>query len=170
MKRIGVLSDTHAYLDERVFHHFADCHEIWHAGDLGSDEVADKLENFKPLRAVAGNIDSYILKRRFGKNQRFLCENIDVFLTHIGGYPGRYAPEVRNILYCQPPKIFVCGHSHILKIIFDKNLNMLCINPGAAGQYGQQIVQTLVKFEIDGENIQNMQVIELAKKELKNER
>ncbi len=167
MKRIGVLSDTHNYLDERVFTHFADCDEIWHAGDIGTCEVADRLGAFKPLRAVYGNIDGYDLRTQFPQHNRFNCEDVSVWLTHIGGYPGKYAREVVPAIYNRPPKLFVCGHSHILKVQYDKQLDMLCINPGASGLYGFHSVRTLLKFDINGSDIQNMQVIELAPVQVK---
>ena len=165
MTRIGLLSDTHAYLDERIFHHFENCDEIWHAGDIGSLEVANKLKNFKPLRAVYGNIDGYEVRHLFPQHNRFSCENVSVWLTHIGGYPRRYAREVMPEIFKNTPKLFVCGHSHILRVMYDETLNMLCMNPGAAGQYGAQLIPTLLRFEIDNDNIQNLEVIELNKKQ-----
>lgn len=162
MTRIGLLSDSHGFLDEKVFSYFSNCDEIWHAGDIGSVEIADKLVAFKPLRAVYGNIDGHIIRSMFPLNNRFMCEDVDVWLTHIGGYPGRYAPEVRSELKKNPPALFISGHSHILKVLFDKRLNLLHINPGAEGKYGFHTVRTLVRFEIDGKNIQNLEVIKLA--------
>lgn len=166
MKRIGLLSDTHAMLDERIFEHFASCDEIWHAGDIGSLEVVNKLQDFKPLRAVWGNIDGYEIRTLFPQHNRFVCEGVKVWLTHIGGYPGKYDPMVRPAIFQQPPKLFICGHSHILKVKYDKNLDLLHINPGAAGKQGFHKVQTLVRFEIDGDKIQNLEVIELKPKEI----
>jgi putative phosphoesterase len=162
MTKIGLLSDTHSFLDERIYTHFDSCDEIWHAGDIGSPAVADALAAFKPLRAVYGNIDGAELRRMFPLHNRFLCEKVDVWLTHIGGYPGKYAPEIRSELFANPPQLFISGHSHILKVQFDKKLNLLHINPGAAGKYGFHTVRTLVRFEIEGKNIQNLEVIELA--------
>jgi putative phosphoesterase len=164
MKRIGLLSDTHGLLDERIFEHFATCDEVWHCGDIGSLEVANKLLKFKPLRAVWGNIDGYEIRTQFPQHNRFMCEGVKVWMTHIGGYPGKYDAAVRPDIYRQPPKLFVCGHSHILKVKYDKTLDLLHINPGAAGKYGFHLVQTLVRFEIDGEKIQQLEVIELNKK------
>ena len=164
MKRIGLLSDTHGLLDERIFEHFATCDEVWHCGDIGSLEVANKLLKFKPLRAVWGNIDGYEIRTQFPQHNRFMCEGVKVWMTHIGGYPGKYDTAVRPDIYRQPPKLFVCGHSHILKVKYDKTLDLLHINPGAAGKYGFHLVQTLVRFEIDGEKIQQLEVIELNKK------
>lgn len=164
MTRIGILSDTHAYLDERVFEHFSQCDEIWHAGDWGSLEVVNKLQAFKPLRGVWGNIDGYEIRTIFPQHNRFLCENVKVWLTHIGGYPGKYDPLVRPAIFQQPPQLFVCGHSHILKVKYDKSLDLLHVNPGAAGKYGFHKVQTLVRLELDNGHIQNLEVIELAVK------
>lgn len=165
MKTIGLLSDTHGMLDKRIFEHFAECDEIWHAGDIGSLEIINKLQAFKPLRAVWGNIDGYDIRTQLPQHNRFMCENVKVWLTHIGGYPGKYDALVKPDLYRHPPKLFVCGHSHILKVQFDKTLDLLYINPGAAGKYGFHKVQTLIRFEIDGEKIQNLEVIELKAKE-----
>ncbi len=164
MKRIGILSDTHGLLDERVFEHFDGCDEIWHCGDWGSLDIVNKLEKFRPLRGVWGNIDGYEVRSLFPQHNRFMCENVKVWLTHIGGYPGKYDPLVRPAIFQQPPGLFVCGHSHILKVQFDKNLDLLHINPGAAGKYGFHKVQTLVRVEINGKNIQNLEIIELSPK------
>lgn len=163
MKRIGVLSDTHAFLDERIFEHFKECDEIWHAGDIGSTAVIEKLAKFKPLRAVYGNVDGGSVRINYPEFLSFKCEEVSVLLTHIGGYPGRYIPEAKQkIIECRP-NLFVCGHSHILKVQFDKTFNMLCINPGAAGLEGFHQVRTLLRFEIDGKEIQNLEVIEMPK-------
>ena len=161
MTRIGILSDTHGLLDERVFEHFENCDEIWHAGDWGSLEVVNKLQAFKPLRGVWGNIDGYEIRSLFPQHNRFRCENVKVWLTHIGGYPGKYDPLVRPAIFQQPPDLFVCGHSHILKVQFDRTYDILHINPGAAGKYGFHKVQTLIRLEIEGDKIQNLEVIEL---------
>jgi len=164
MTHIGILSDTHGMLDERIFEHFKNCDEIWHAGDIGSLDVVNKLQSFKPLRAVWGNIDSYEIRHLFPQHNRFMCEGVKVWLTHIGGYPGKYDALVRSAIFQHPPKLFVCGHSHILKVQPDKMLDLLHINPGAAGKYGFHQVQTLIRLEIDGETIANLEVIELDKK------
>ena len=161
MTKIGLLSDTHGMLDERVLEHFKQCDEIWHCGDWGSLEVFNRLSKYKPLRGVWGNIDGYELRSTFPQHNRFMCEGIKVWMTHIGGYPGKYDSSVRPAIYEQPPKLFVCGHSHILKVQYDKQLDLLHINPGAAGKYGFHKVQTLVRFEIDADKIQNLEVIEL---------
>ncbi|MDD2199406.1 MAG: metallophosphoesterase family protein [Bacteroidales bacterium] len=160
MTRIGLLSDTHGFLDKAYFDFFKDVDEIWHAGDFGDLTVADSIENFKPLRAVYGNVDGYDIRIRYPEHQKFRIEGISVWITHIGGYPGKYAPQVKPEIYHNPPKIFISGHSHILKVINDKNLGLLHINPGAAGNRGIHKVKTIIKFEIDGINVQNMQVFE----------
>ena len=161
MKRIGLLSDTHGYWDERYLKYFEDCDEIWHAGDIGSEEVADKLEAFRPLRAVYGNIDGQNLRLRFPEINRFTLEGAAVLIKHLGGYPRKYDPSVRSLLQEQPPALFTSGHSHILKVKFDPRLNLLHINPGAAGKYGFHQVRTLVRFCIEQGTFQNLEVIEL---------
>jgi putative phosphoesterase len=164
LTRIGLISDTHNYLDEAVFKHFETCDEIWHAGDFGTAEIATKLKAFKPLRGVYGNIDGNDIRCEFPEKLRFTCEEVNVLITHIGGYPGRYAPGIKTELIANPPLLFICGHSHILKIIYDEKLKCLHMNPGAAGIYGWHKVRTLIRFEIDGKNIKNCQVIELGKR------
>lgn len=164
MKRIGLLSDTHAYLDPKVFEYFAECDEVWHAGDWGSLEVVNRLMEFKPLRGVWGNIDSHEIRQIFPQHNRFMCEDVKVWMTHIGGYPGKYDASVRPDIFQHPPKLFISGHSHILKVKYDRNLDLLHINPGAAGKYGFHQVQTLVRFQVDGEKIQELEVIELKSK------
>jgi uncharacterized protein len=162
MTQIGLLSDTHGFIDDRIFHHFEKCNEIWHAGDIGTIETADRLASFKPLRAVYGNIDNHIIRSAYPLHNRFTCEKVNVWITHIGGYPGRYSPEIRKQLNSNPPKLFICGHSHILKVVHDKKLNLLHINPGAAGFSGFHHVRTLIRFIIDEENIKQLEVIELG--------
>ncbi|MDE3213241.1 MAG: metallophosphoesterase family protein [Bacteroidota bacterium] len=164
MTRIGLISDTHGYLDESVFKYFENCDEIWHAGDFGSRELAERLKKFKPLKGVTGNIDGYDLKADFPDMLIFHCEGVKVCIRHIGGYPGRYAPGVRTILLKECPKLFISGHSHILKIIYDDALGCLHINPGAAGIQGWHKTKTLVRFVIDGPDIKNCEVIELGKR------
>ena len=161
MTKIGLLSDTHGYLDEAVFKHFEDCDEIWHAGDFGSD-VADRLAAFKPLKGVYGNIDDKIIRQQFPEHLRFNCEQVDVWMTHIGGYPGKYAPAVREEIYNKPPKLFITGHSHILKVMFDPKIQCLHINPGAAGKSGWHKVKTLIRFCISDEKIHTLEAIELG--------
>lgn len=162
MKRIGLLSDTHGWWDSKYEKYFADCDEIWHAGDIGSMDLALQFEALgKPFRAVYGNIDDSKVRAAYPEFLRFTLEEVDVLMTHIGGYPGKYDPRVTNILYRNPPKLFVAGHSHILKVMFDKKLNCLHINPGAAGKYGFHKVRTLVRFSLDKGNISDLDVIEL---------
>jgi len=163
LKRIGLLSDTHGYLDKRIIEHFSLCDEIWHAGDFGTD-VADALKNFKPLRGVYGNIDGIKIRQQFPLNNRFTIDGLDVWITHIGGYPGHYDVKVKEEIHKNPPKLFICGHSHILKVMPDKKLNLLHINPGAAGKSGFHIMRTIIKFEIDNRIIKNLEVIELGKR------
>jgi putative phosphoesterase len=162
MQRIGVISDTHAFWDDKFTEYFSVCDEIWHAGDIGSEEVLNHLEMIKPVRAVYGNIDSHLVRIRCSGILRFRVEEVDVLLTHIGGYPGNYAPQIRREIYASPPALFVCGHSHIVKVMYDKSLKMLCVNPGAAGMSGFHQVRTLLRFVIDGSAIKDMEVIELA--------
>lgn len=161
MKRIGLLSDTHGYLDPCVFKHFSLCDEIWHAGDFGSLQVAEALASFKPLKGVYGNIDGPDIRCLYPEHLRFFCENVDVWITHIGGYPGRYSSQVKELMQLNPPKLFVCGHSHILKVIYDKQLNCLCLNPGAVGKHGWQKLRTLLRFCISETQIHTLEVIEL---------
>ena len=163
MTRIGILSDTHGYWDDRYLKHFESCDEIWHAGDIGSMEVAEKLAAFRPLRAVHGNIDSGDVRRTYPAIDRFTIEGTDILLKHIGGYPGKYDASIRQHLFVRPPRLFVCGHSHILKVQYDKTLNMLHINPGAAGIYGFHKVRTLVRFAIDHGEFKDLEVIEIKR-------
>ncbi|MGN0067906.1 MAG: metallophosphoesterase family protein [Bacteroides sp.] len=162
MKKIGLLSDTHGYWDERYVRHFESCDEIWHAGDIGSIEVADRLAAFRPLRAVYGNIDGRELRLRFPQTLRFEVEGAQVLIKHIGGYPGHYDPSVRGSLLTRPPQLFISGHSHILKVKYDKTLSMLHINPGAAGKQGFHRVRTLVRFVVDQGCFSDLEVIELG--------
>lgn len=164
MKRIGLLSDTHGCWDERYEDHFKDCDEIWHAGDIGSMEVVERFEAFRPFRAVYGNIDSNPLRAMFPEVNRFTLEGVDVMIKHIGGYPGRYESSIKRALYIQPPKLFISGHSHILKVQYDANLDLLHINPGAAGISGFHQVRTLVRFVLNEGNIEDLEVIELGKR------
>ena len=164
MTKIGLLSDTHSFLDDAVFKHFENCDEIWHAGDFGNIEVADKLAAFKPLKGVYGNIDGADIRLVYPENLRFNCENVDVWMTHIGGYPGKYSPQVRAEIYTKPPGLFICGHSHILKIMYDDKLHCLHMNPGAAGNQGWHKVRTIVRFTIDGKNMRDCEVIELGRR------
>lgn len=167
MTKIGLISDTHGYLDDAVFKYFNDCDEIWHAGDFGSKELADRLAAFKPLRGVYGNIDGQDIHYDYPENLSFTCEKVKVFMTHIGGYPPRYNSRVKPLLLAERPKLFISGHSHILKIMYDEPLQCLHINPGAAGNQGWHKQRTLVTLVIDGDNMKDCQVIELGKKNLK---
>ena len=162
MTRIGLISDTHSYLDDKVFKHFENCDEIWQAGDFGTLELADPLAAFKPLRGVYGNIDGKDIRAVYPEHNRFNCENVDVWMTHIGGYPDRYAPQIKSQIYLNPPKIFISGHSHILKVIFDKKIGTLHLNPGAAGKQGWHKVRSLIRFCISEEKIHTLEVIELG--------
>ncbi len=162
MKKIGLLSDTHGYLHPRIFEHFKDCDEIWHAGDIGTTDVLHQLEKFKPLRAVFGNIDGQDIRKQTSEDLLFTIEGVSVLMTHIGGYPGKYNRRVFDLILKHKPKLFICGHSHILKVIPDPKLHLLHINPGAAGIQGWHQVITLILFEINGEQIQNLRVVELG--------
>lgn len=162
MTRIGLLSDTHGYWDDRYEKYFSECDEIWHAGDIGTMELVDRLAAIRPLRAVYGNIDGGDLRLRFSERYRFRCEDVEVLMKHIGGYPGHYDASIRGSLFARPPKLFIAGHSHILKVLYDKTLQCLHINPGAAGIYGFHTKRTLVRFTIDGSEIKDLEVIELA--------
>lgn len=163
MLRIGLLSDTHGWWDDKFAEYFSSCDEIWHAGDIGSNEVADRLSALKPFKAVYGNIDGQSLRQEYPKINCFEAEGIKVMMTHIGGYPGRYAPEIRPELYKYRPKLFISGHSHILKVMYDQSIECLHVNPGAAGIYGFHEIRTLVRFTLDKGNISDLEVIELHK-------
>jgi putative phosphoesterase len=166
MTRIGLISDTHNFLDEKVFSSFAECDEIWHAGDFGTIGIADSIEERtgKTVKGVFGNIDGTDISTRFPEQLHFLCEGVQVFIKHIGGYPGRYAPGIKNEISLHNSTLFICGHSHILKIMYDDKLNCLHINPGAAGKQGWHTVRTIIQFVIDGKDIRDCQVIELGGK------
>ena len=162
MTRIGLLSDTHGYWDDRYVKYFESCEEIWHAGDIGSLELAERLAAVRPLRAVYGNIDGHDIRIRYPETARFTVDGADVLMKHIGGYPGKYDPSIRGQILVHPPKLFISGHSHILKVQYDKTLRLLHVNPGAAGKYGFHKVRTLVRFTIDKGSFSDMEVIELA--------
>ena len=164
MTKIGLLSDTHGYISDQELAYFKDCDQIWHAGDFGTIEVSDKIANFKPLRGVYGNIDGQDIRIVHPLHQRFTCEELDVYMIHIGGYPGRYNPSIRDYIKQNPPDLFISGHSHILKVMPDKKLNLIHMNPGAAGKYGFHQVRTMLRFDIDKKKIENLQVIELGKR------
>lgn len=164
MTRIGLLSDTHFYMDDAILNHLRECDEIWHAGDFGNIDVANQLSALKPIRGVYGNIDGYDIRSEFPETLRWNCEDVPVFMTHIGGYPGKYAPAIKKQLIAQPAKLFICGHSHILKVMYDEALQCLHMNPGAAGKQGWHQVRTLIRFTIDGPTIKDCQVVELGKR------
>ena len=164
MKKILLLSDTHSHIDEVILKYVDQADEVWHAGDIGNLEVTDTLKNHKPLRAVYGNIDDDKARMEFPLHNRFFCEGVDVWITHIGGYPGKYNQEFKTEITNNPPKLFICGHSHILKVIYDKKLQLLHMNPGAAGKSGFHQVRTMLRFVIDGEAIKDLEIVELGKK------
>ena len=168
MKNIGLISDTHGFLDENLFTHFENCDEIWHAGDFGTIEIAKRIRatvsNYgTALRGVYGNIDGQDIRNEFPEQLVFMCEEIKVMIRHIGGYPPKYNPETKRELLIHRPQLFISGHSHILKIMYDDKLQCLHMNPGAAGKQGWQKVRTIVRFAIDGKEIKNCEVIELGK-------
>ncbi|BAV94681.1 phosphodiesterase [Ichthyobacterium seriolicida] len=158
-----MLSDTHGHIDNTVIKYAKMSDEIWHAGDIGDIKVTDQLKNIKPIRGVFGNIDDHIIRREFPLHNRFFCEKISVWITHIGGYPNRYHSSIRDEINNNPPKLFICGHSHILKVMHDKKLDLLHMNPGAIGKVGFHRVRTMLSFIIDGDDIQKLQVIEIPR-------
>ncbi len=164
MKKILLLSDTHSHIDDTILKYVRLADEVWHAGDIGDLSVTDTIKKEKPLRAVYGNIDNNEARQEFPLHNRFMCEGVDVWITHIGGYPGKYSPAVREELMANPPKLFICGHSHILKVQFDKKLGLLHMNPGAAGVHGFHQVRTMLRFEINGDKIENLEAIEIGKR------
>ena len=164
MKKILLLSDTHSHIDDAILKYVDQADEVWHAGDIGDLIVTDTLKKRKPLRAVFGNIDDDKARLEFPLRNRFFCEGVDVWITHIGGYPGKYSPNIRKELTDNPPKLFICGHSHILKVIFDKKLNLLHMNPGAAGKSGFHVIRTMLRFVIDGDKIKDLEIIEIEKR------
>ena len=179
MTKIGLISDTHGWLDQQILHHFSECDEIWHAGDFGNIGIAEKLAgkrldethpdhqsltSSKRLRGVFGNVDGPDVRSVYPEKLHFTCENVRVFMTHIGGHPARYALGIKKEIQDNKSGLFICGHSHILKIIYDDKLNCLHINPGAAGRQGWQSVRTIVRLVIDGDNMKGCEVIELGKR------
>ena len=164
MKRIALLSDTHSYIDERILEYCKSCDEIWHAGDVGNAGVLDALEKIKPVKGVYGNIDGQEIRKRFPETLRFMCEDVDVMMTHIAGRPEKYAAPVKAIMKTNPPGIFICGHSHILLVKFVKEYNCLHLNPGAAGISGFHQKRTMLRFTIDRKDIRDMEVIELGRR------
>jgi len=163
MTRIGLLSDTHGWLHPGIYEFFKDSDEIWHCGDIGNIEIADELSEYKILKAVYGNIDGWDVRVKFPPYLSFQCEEVSVLMTHVGGYPGRYDAEARKKILFEKPGLFVCGHSHILKVIYDKKNELLHINPGAAGKFGLQQVITFIRFVIDGKDIRDLEICEHPK-------
>jgi putative phosphoesterase len=161
LTKIGLISDTHNFLDPSVLEHFKNCDEIWHAGDFGTSIIAEQLKSFKKLRGVYGNIDGYDIRSVYPEQLVFMCEEVKVMMRHIGGYPPSYNPETKKELLIHHPQLFISGHSHILKIMYDEKLNCLHMNPGAAGKQGWHKVKTIIRFVIDGKDIRDCEVIEL---------
>ncbi len=163
MKKILLLSDTHGHIDDTILKYVRQADEVWHAGDIGDLVVTDTIKKIKPLRAVYGNIDDDKARMEFPLHNRFMCEGVEVWITHIGGYPGKYNQVIRSEIKQNPPKLFICGHSHILKVQFDQELNLLHMNPGACGIHGFHQVRTMLRFEIEGEKIQHLEIVEITK-------
>ncbi len=161
MIKIGLLSDTHGYFDPQLYDFFKDVNEIWHAGDIGDYKVVETIQRFNLLKAVYGNIDGNEIRQVFKKDFRFNCEEVDVLITHIGGYPNKYETRINEIFKINAPDLFICGHSHILKVIYDNKYNLLHINPGAAGKFGFQKKRTAIRFQVDKKNITELEIIEL---------
>lgn len=164
MQNILLLSDTHGYIDDDILKYVKQADEVWHAGDIGDLKVTDAIKKLKPLKGVYGNIDDTKVRQEFPEHNRFMCEDVDVWITHIGGYPKAYNMRIREDIKANPPKLFICGHSHILKVMPDKNLNLLHMNPGAVGKHGFHKVRTMLRFTIDGSKIDNLEVIEFSKR------
>ena len=164
MTKILLLSDTHGHMDETILKYAAQADEVWHAGDIGSLGVTDTLKTLKPVRGVHGNIDDHVIQMEFPENNRFICEDVDVWITHIGGYPNRYDVRVREEIRSNPPKLFICGHSHILKVMYDKKLGLLHMTPGACGKHGFHQIRTMLRFVIHEDKITDLEVIELGKR------
>jgi putative phosphoesterase len=164
MTKVLLLSDTHGYIDNDILKYVKQADEVWHAGDIGDLEVTDKIKALKPLRGVYGNIDDAKARLEFPENNRFMCEDVDIWITHIGGYPPKYNMRTRDLIKENPPRIFICGHSHILKVMPDKRNNLIHMNPGAVGKHGFHNVRTMLRFTIDGSKIENLEVIEFPKR------
>ena len=167
MKKILLLSDTHSHIDEQMLKYIKQADEVWHAGDIGDINVTDTIQKHNTLRAVYGNIDDIVVRKSFPLDAKFTIEDVKVWMTHIGGYPNRYDMRIREQIKKNPPNLFISGHSHILKVMFDKKLNSLHINPGAVGKYGIHTIRTMVRFEIDKDKIQNLEIIELENRQKK---
>lgn len=164
MTKILLLSDTHGYIDNDILKYVKQADEVWHAGDIGDVKVTDAIKALKPLRGVYGNIDGTEIRNEFPEHNRFICEDVDVWMTHIGGYPPKYNSRVMEKIKQNPPRLFICGHSHILKVMPDKKLNLIHMNPGAVGKHGFHKVRTMLRFTIDGKKIDNLEVIEFNKR------
>lgn len=164
MKKILLLSDTHGCIDSQILKFVKEADEVWHAGDIGSNEVIDTIKKYKPLRAVYGNIDNNLMQKEFPLDHKFTIENVTVWMTHIGGYPSKYNPRIKKELALEKPTLFISGHSHILKVMYDKKLGILHMNPGAAGKYGFHTVRTMLRFTINNDKIEGLEVIELGKR------
>lgn len=164
MTKILLLSDTHGHMDSTILKYVVQANEVWHAGDIGDLRITDTLAKLKPLRAVYGNIDDAVIQKEFPLDARFKCEGVDVYMTHIGGYPPKYNPRTRRSIQENPPKLFICGHSHILKVMTDQKLGVLHMNPGACGRHGFHQVRTMLRFVIDGNNIKDLEVVELGRR------
>ena len=164
MQKILLISDTHGYFDEKLVKYINTVDEVWHAGDIGTIDVCHKIEQLKPLRAVYGNIDGQEIRKTYPENAIFSCEGVKVLVTHIGGYPNKYSADAKKLILQEKPALFICGHSHSLKIMYDKQLNLLHLNPGAAGMQGFHQVKTALRFAIEGSEIKNMEIIELGKR------
>jgi hypothetical protein len=161
MKKILLLSDTHGFIDAQILKFVKQADEVWHAGDIGAIEVIDTIQKLKPVKAVYGNIDDAVVRNELPLDLKFTIEKVSVWITHIGGYPNRYDMRIREALKKNPPTIFISGHSHILKVMYDNKLNILHMNPGAAGKHGFHKVRTMLRFEINEEKISNLEIIEL---------
>ena len=164
MTKILLLSDTHGHIDSTILKYAKQADEIWHAGDIGKLAVTDKLSALKPVRGVHGNIDDHVIQKEFPLDNRFYCEDVEVWITHIGGYPNKYNLRIREEIKAKPPKLFISGHSHILKVMWDKKLGLLHMNPGACGKYGMHTVRTMLRFTIEGEVIKDLEIVELGKR------
>jgi uncharacterized protein len=162
MTKIGLLSDTHNYMDEAILRHLENCDEIWHGGDFGTIAIAEQLQKIKPLKGVFGNIDGMDIRSVYPEELVFMCEDVKVYIKHIGGYPNKYAPGVKDVILKEKPQLFISGHSHILKVMYDEKLHCLHMNPGAAGKQGWHKVRTLLRFVIDGKEIKNCEVVEMG--------
>jgi putative phosphoesterase len=162
--KIGLISDTHGWIHPALFEHFSGCDEIWHAGDIGNIQTADSFASFKPFRAVYGNIDDSVVRGAYKESLRFVVDEMDIWITHIGGTPGNYSPKVKKEIYSTHTDIFICGHSHIVKVMFDRKAGVLYINPGAAGYYGLHKYITAIRFQIDGKKIHDLELIEMGER------